>query len=170
MKKANPTSLGLLIVCVAFLTLGMFATVDAQSVGIGMSPLAAEAKARETEAKMTDDERFGLIKNLMVVNFKTRKRDDRVPADLPQLAGWTPWRAKTRHSRSGHDGCEPWHHQSREWATQPRWYARQRNCIPRGSPHGINVQSHGRPPGWSGRWDRKPDSAASMSIWAVAST
>jgi beta-glucosidase len=39
---------------------------------------------------MTDDERFGLIKNLMVVNFKTRKRDERVPADIPQLAGWTP--------------------------------------------------------------------------------
>ena len=39
---------------------------------------------------MTDDERFGLLRNLMVVNFKTHKRDDRVPKDVPQLAGWTP--------------------------------------------------------------------------------
>src|SRR6516164_11667410 len=27
---------------------------------------------------------------LMVVNFRTRQRDDRVPAGIPQLAGWTP--------------------------------------------------------------------------------
>jgi beta-glucosidase len=55
-----------------------------------MSPAAAEAKAREVEAQMTDNERFSLVKNLMVVNFKTRKRDERVPAEIPQLAGWTP--------------------------------------------------------------------------------
>jgi beta-glucosidase len=64
--------------------------LNAQSRSLGMSPAAAEAKARETEAKMTDDERFGLIKNLMVVNFHTGKRDERVPADIPQLAGWAP--------------------------------------------------------------------------------
>ncbi len=56
----------------------------------GLSPVAAEAKARQVEARMTDDERFGLIRNLMVVNFRTRSRDERVPADVPQLAGWTP--------------------------------------------------------------------------------
>jgi beta-glucosidase len=39
---------------------------------------------------MTDDERFGLIRNLMVVNFKTMKRDERVPENIPQMAGWTP--------------------------------------------------------------------------------
>src|SRR5215468_11673531 len=90
MKKANPTSTGLLAITIVSLALGTSARGDAESVGVGLSPAAAEAKARETEAKMTDDERFGLIKNLMVVNFKTRKRDERVPADIAQLAGWTP--------------------------------------------------------------------------------
>ena len=55
-----------------------------------LAPDDAQAKARQIEAQMTDDERFGLIKNLMVVNFRTGRRDDRVPADVPQLAGWTP--------------------------------------------------------------------------------
>src|SRR6516164_11131005 len=63
------------------------ATVEAES---GMVPADAEAKARAVETQMTDDERFGLIRNLMVVNFRTQKRDDRVPAGTPQLAGWTP--------------------------------------------------------------------------------
>lgn len=61
-----------------------------QPAGPGLAPAAAEAKAREVEAKMTDDERFSLIKNLMVVNFRTKQRDDRVPAHIPQMAGWTP--------------------------------------------------------------------------------
>jgi beta-glucosidase len=56
----------------------------------GLSPAAAEAKAREVERKMTDEERFGLIKNLMVVNFRTMQRDERVPAHIQQMAGWTP--------------------------------------------------------------------------------
>src|SRR5262245_55057363 len=55
----------------------------------GLAPQAAQEKARATEAQMTDDERFGLLRNLMVVNFKSRQRDDRVPKDVPQLAGWT---------------------------------------------------------------------------------
>jgi beta-glucosidase len=62
------------------------AAVQAQ----GLPPQAAQEKARATEAQMTDDERFGLLRNLMVVNFKTRQRDDRVPKNVPQLAGWTP--------------------------------------------------------------------------------
>jgi hypothetical protein len=44
--------------------------------------------ARETEAQMTDDERFGMIHSLMIIVFTTGKRDERVPADVPQLAGW----------------------------------------------------------------------------------
>jgi hypothetical protein len=51
MKKPNPTSMGLRLVAVVF-ALGTSARVDAQSVGVGMSPAAAEAKARETEATM----------------------------------------------------------------------------------------------------------------------
>jgi len=77
-------------VALSFLLLGTSAVAATQSLSAGLSSAAAQAKARETEAKMTDDERFGLIRNLMVVNFKTKQRDDRVPADIPQLAGWTP--------------------------------------------------------------------------------
>src|SRR5262245_59852858 len=56
----------------------------------GMAPAEADAKARAVEDQLTDDERFGLIRNLMVVNFRTQKRDERVPSGTPQLAGWTP--------------------------------------------------------------------------------
>lgn len=55
-----------------------------------LAPDVALAKAQETEQQMTDDERFGLLKNLMVVNFKTGARDERIPKDIGQLAGWTP--------------------------------------------------------------------------------
>jgi beta-glucosidase len=70
--------------------LAAFACMGAALHAQGLSPQAAQDKARATEARMTDDERFGLLRNLMVVNFKTRSRDARVPADVPQLAGWTP--------------------------------------------------------------------------------
>src|SRR5262245_16797597 len=52
---------------------------------------AAQARARETESKMTDDERFDMIYSLMVFALKpdfTSYRDQRVPAGVPQLAGW----------------------------------------------------------------------------------
>jgi beta-glucosidase len=55
-----------------------------------MTPDAAQVKARSIEARMTDDERFGLIKNIMVVNFRLGKRDPRVPAEIQQTAGWAP--------------------------------------------------------------------------------
>src|SRR5262245_11756931 len=51
-------------------------------------PQSPDERARETEAKMTDDERFGLIHSLMIVVFTTGKRDERVPEDVPQIAGW----------------------------------------------------------------------------------
>jgi beta-glucosidase len=47
-----------------------------------------DERARQTEAQMTDDERFGLIHSLMIIVFTTGKRDERVPADVPQIAGW----------------------------------------------------------------------------------
>src|SRR5215475_5368155 len=86
----NVNSIRVCFGLVAICALGVSASSGAQSAEPGMSPAAAETKAQDTEAKMTDDERFRLIKNLMVVNFRTRKRDERVPADMPQLAGWTP--------------------------------------------------------------------------------
>jgi beta-glucosidase len=49
-----------------------------------------EERARATEEQMSDDERFGLIRNLMVVNFKLGKRDERVPPQVQQTAGWAP--------------------------------------------------------------------------------
>src|SRR5262245_29454394 len=52
---------------------------------------AIEARARQTEQKMTDDERFGLIHSLMVFVLKpdfSSERDKRVPASVPQIAGW----------------------------------------------------------------------------------
>jgi beta-glucosidase len=74
--------------CASLVAVAVLTT--AVSKAQGLPPEAAQEKARATEAQMTDDERFGLLRNLMVVNFKTRKRDDRVPKDVPQLAGWTP--------------------------------------------------------------------------------
>jgi beta-glucosidase len=49
-----------------------------------------EVRARETEQRMTDDERFGLIRSYMVVVFGKGggQRDLRVPQDVPQIAGW----------------------------------------------------------------------------------
>ncbi len=50
--------------------------------------LSPDERARQVEARMTDDERFGLVWSLMIVVFTTGKRDERVPADVPQIAGW----------------------------------------------------------------------------------
>src|SRR5262245_61172308 len=49
---------------------------------------SADERARQTEAQMTDDERFGLTHSFMIIVFTTGKRDERVPADVPQIAGW----------------------------------------------------------------------------------
>lgn len=83
-RIAAAAALGIPILLIAAMAA---ARVEAAS---GMPPADAEAKAKAIEARMTDDERFALIRNLMVVNFRTQKRDERVPAGTPQLAGWTP--------------------------------------------------------------------------------
>src|SRR5262245_48997972 len=49
---------------------------------------SADERARQTEAQMTDDERFGMIYSLMKIVFTTGKPDPRVPAEVPQIAGW----------------------------------------------------------------------------------
>ena len=49
-----------------------------------------DARARETEARMTDDERFSLLYSLMVRVFGRTGREPRVPADLPVIAGYVP--------------------------------------------------------------------------------
>jgi beta-glucosidase len=52
----------------------------------------ADARARETEAKMTDDERFSLIVSVMgAVPLIGIPRDPRIPADVKNMsAGYTP--------------------------------------------------------------------------------
>ena len=47
----------------------------------------ADEKARAVEAQMTDEERFSLLYSLMVVVFGGG-REPRVPADVPQIAGY----------------------------------------------------------------------------------
>lgn len=49
----------------------------------------ADEWARQVESQLTDDERFGLISSLMVVVFGGQ-REPRVPADVPQCAGYVP--------------------------------------------------------------------------------
>jgi beta-glucosidase len=76
----------------------LFASASLVSVIGGVVPSAPlaqatgpEDRARETEQKMTDDERFGLTHSLMVFVLKpdfSQERDKRVPADVPQIAGW----------------------------------------------------------------------------------
>ena len=50
-----------------------------------------EDRAKATEERMTDEERFGLVHSLMVVVLKpdfSQERDKRVPESVPQIAGW----------------------------------------------------------------------------------
>ncbi len=47
-----------------------------------------DARARETEARMTDDERFSMLYSLMVRVFGKTERETRVPEDLPVIAGY----------------------------------------------------------------------------------
>jgi beta-glucosidase len=52
-----------------------------------MSP---DIRAWETERRMTDDERFGMLYSLMAIDFHTGKPDPRVPKDAPRGAGYVP--------------------------------------------------------------------------------
>jgi beta-glucosidase len=51
---------------------------------------SADARARETERQMTDDERFTLVISVMGANTVNPVRDRRIPADVPMSAGYTP--------------------------------------------------------------------------------
>src|SRR4029453_8333252 len=50
----------------------------------------ADARARETEAQMTDDERFSLLVSVMGTNAVLPERDERIPEDVPMSAGYVP--------------------------------------------------------------------------------
>jgi beta-glucosidase len=64
--------------------------VIASAVSVLAQESEFDLRARETEQRMTDDERFGLIHSYMVVVFGAGggQRDPRVPHDVPQIAGW----------------------------------------------------------------------------------
>ena len=52
---------------------------------------AAQHKAQQVEVQMTDDERFALLRSLMVnvlAEDFSQKRDARIPPHVPQIAGW----------------------------------------------------------------------------------
>ncbi|MCY0854094.1 beta-glucosidase family protein [Cupriavidus sp. D39] len=48
-----------------------------------------DQRARDTEARMTDDERFSMLYSLMVRVFGRSTREPRVPPELPVIAGYT---------------------------------------------------------------------------------
>jgi beta-glucosidase len=75
---------------IARLVLLVLLTLDAPPIALAQES-SPDARARETEQQMTDDERFGLIHSRMVFVLKedfSQERDKRVPADVPQTAGW----------------------------------------------------------------------------------
>jgi beta-glucosidase len=47
-----------------------------------------DARARETEARMTDEERFTLLVSVMGTNDVIAERDERIPPDAPMSAGY----------------------------------------------------------------------------------
>src|SRR5688572_411440 len=53
---------------------------------------AAQARARETESRMTDDERFSLVISVIgAVPLLGLSRDERIPEDVENMsAGYTP--------------------------------------------------------------------------------
>lgn len=50
----------------------------------------ADARAREVEARMTDDERFSLLVGVMGAGEMWPVRDERIPPDVPMSAGYVP--------------------------------------------------------------------------------
>lgn len=49
-----------------------------------------DARAREVEAQMTDDERFSLLRSVMGASDLLPIRDERIPPDVPMSAGYVP--------------------------------------------------------------------------------
>jgi beta-glucosidase len=52
--------------------------------------VTADERASETEAQMTDEERFSLLVSVMGTNDVVRERDERIPEDVPMSAGYVP--------------------------------------------------------------------------------
>jgi beta-glucosidase len=65
--------------------------------GAGMGAVvrdsSADARAREAEEQMTEEERFSLLVSVMGVNDVVTVRDERIPEGAPLSAGYVPgWR------------------------------------------------------------------------------
>jgi beta-glucosidase len=52
--------------------------------------VTADERARETEAQMTDEERFSLLVSVMGASAFLPERDERIPAGVPMSAGYVP--------------------------------------------------------------------------------
>jgi beta-glucosidase len=52
--------------------------------------VTADERARETEAQMTDEERFSLLVSVMGTNGVVGDRDERIPEGVPMSAGYVP--------------------------------------------------------------------------------
>lgn len=55
-----------------------------------MNSADPDARAREVEARMTDDERFALLVSVMGAGDMWPARDERIPPDTPMSAGYVP--------------------------------------------------------------------------------
>jgi beta-glucosidase len=58
--------------------------------GAASGELAADVRARQTEAQMTDEERFSLLLSVMGANSINPTRDPRIPDGTPMSAGYVP--------------------------------------------------------------------------------
>jgi beta-glucosidase len=52
--------------------------------------MTADERTRETEARMTDDERYALLVSVMGTNLVITERDERIPEGVPMSAGYVP--------------------------------------------------------------------------------
>src|ERR1700748_406681 len=56
----------------------------------GGGSTSADSRARETEARMTDAERFGILGSVMGASAIIARWDARIPAGVPMCAGYVP--------------------------------------------------------------------------------
>jgi hypothetical protein len=71
---------------IVYSALLLLLTYVVQTVALAQE-LSADARARETEQKMTDDGRFSLLISVMGVNSVLAVRDKRIPQGVPMSGG-----------------------------------------------------------------------------------
>src|SRR6516164_7708493 len=65
-------------------------TMAGEDMGAVVPGSSADARARDTEEQMTDEERFSLLVSVMGVNDVVTVRDERIPEGVPMSAGYVP--------------------------------------------------------------------------------